>query len=238
MSNHQEPESVADLIRQVIERRQLSQKQLAAELDRSPRLIRKILSGTMKGENTRPALTSLRDTGTVESLPPRRRSKAGQVISVRGKATDGEPTLRVPEDPGGPKKRPGRYRHTTHYAENGDFMSQVGMHHKNPQSRQRANESLKADLLHVARGQARNDKRVSWHLQLDDGTTATLGGKNGYFISDVTRRIRDEFGGDANAFIRDQLSKTKYEKAGVSITNISTTAANARGQADRSKKRR
>ena len=74
-----------DLIRD-LRRKGISTAEIAEELHRSPRMVRKILNGETSGALYRQALQELADTGRLTHVPPRRRRKDGSIAPVRGKA--------------------------------------------------------------------------------------------------------------------------------------------------------
>lgn len=246
--------SVADLVRSIQAEKKLSRAEIADEIGRSPRMVGKLLNGESKGESFREALTSLRDKGAVDRRPPRRRDSHGEIVAVRAKidaehqpqvSADGKktkaPTM-VPEDSGGrwTKKAPNRFGTKNSFADNGDRIYGVTMHKTNKKSRERAVETMVKNLRTVTRSQAKEDKRVSFTATLDNGRIVSIGEKGGYFSSDVLNRIKSEFGGDANAFIMDQIAKV-YPPDGSTdhkITGLNMSVFKAKGQAQHSKKKR
>lgn len=246
---NQDEMSIADLVRHIQEEKKLSRSEIAAELGRSPRMVGKILNGETSGESYREALTSLNEKGSVDRRPPRRRDKAGHIVPVRAKVDkDHQPTMQdghtkapvvVPEETGGRwvKKAPNRFSTKASYADNGDRVYGVTMHKSNKKSRERGINAVLGNLRTVTRSQSHKDKRVNFTATLDNGHVVSFGEKSGYFSSDVLRRITKEFGGDAQAFIMDQIGKAyKGVKMGGNITGLQMNVFEAKGEARTSKK--
>lgn len=197
-------ESVADLVRGVMEVRKLSRADIAAELGRSPRMVGKLLNGESRGESFRAALVSLRDNGVVDRRPPRRRSKDGGIVPVRAKqgaehppvpTPDGSkakaPTV-VPEDTDGRyvSKVPNRFSQSSSYSKDGNRVHQVTMSRTNKDSRARGLKAIMDKLAGVARSQAHRDKKVTFTATLDNGRQVTIGEKGGTYVSQALRSIR------------------------------------------------
>lgn len=198
------PESVADLVRGVMEVRKLSRADIAAELGRSPRMVGKLLNGESRGESFRAALLSLRDNGVVDRRPPRRRSRDGGIVPVRAKqgaehppepAQDGSkvkaPTV-VPEDTDGRyvSKVPNRFSQSSSYSKDGNRVHQVTMSKTNKDSRARGMKAIMGKLAGVARSQAHRDKKVTFTATLDNGRQVTIGEKGGTYVSQALRSIK------------------------------------------------
>ncbi len=199
-----EPESVADIVRGVMETRKLSRADIAAELGRSPRMVSKLLNGESRGESFRAALVSLRDNGTVDRRPPRRRNKNNQLVPVRAKldpehppvaAQDGEkvkaPTV-TPEDTDGRyvTKVPNRFSQKSSYSKDGNRVHQVTMSKTNKNSRMRGLKAIMAKLVGVARSQAHKDKKVTFTATLDNGRQVIIGEKGGTYVSQALQSIK------------------------------------------------
>lgn len=199
-----ESESVADIVRAVMEIRKLSRADIAAELGRSPRMVSKLLNGESRGESFRTALVSLRDNGTVDRRPPRRRNKNDQLVPVRAKldrehppvpTQDGEkvkaPTV-VPEDTDGRyvTKVPNRFSEKSSYSKDGNRVHQVTMSKTNKNSRERGMKAIMGKLAGVARTQAHKDKKVTFTATFDNGRQIIIGEKGGTYISQALRSIK------------------------------------------------
>jgi transcriptional regulator with XRE-family HTH domain len=199
-----EPESVADIVRSVMEGRNLSRADIAAELGRSPRMVGKLLNGESRGESFRAALVSLRDNGIVDRRPPRRRNKNDQLVRVRAKINpehppvavqDGEkakaPTV-VPEDTDGRyvTKVPNRFSEKSSYSKDGNRVHQVTMSKTNKQSRERGMKAIMGKLVGIARSQAHRDKRVTFTATLANGRQVIIGEKGGTYVSQALRSIK------------------------------------------------
>jgi hypothetical protein len=203
-----EGESVADIVRGVMEMRKLSRADIAAELGRSPRMVSKLLNGESRGESFRAALVSLRDNGTVDRRPPRRRNKQNELVPVRARTDrerppvavqDGEkvkaPTV-VPEDTDGRyvSKVPNRFSETSSYSKDGNRVHQVTMSKTNKHSRERGLQAIMGRLAGIARSQAHKDKRVTFTATLDNGRQIVIGEKGGTYVSQALRSIKAEGG--------------------------------------------
>ena len=71
--------------------------EIARELGRSPRMVRKVVRGESTGETYRQALTELHTTGSTQTRPARRRDREGRAVPVRAPRGAGAPVVR-PED--------------------------------------------------------------------------------------------------------------------------------------------
>jgi alkylated DNA nucleotide flippase Atl1 len=204
----EDAESVADIVRAVMEGRRLSRADIAAELGRSPRMVGKLLNGESRGEAFRAALVSLRDNGVVDRRPARRRNREGGLVPVRAKqdaehppviGEDGQrvkaPTV-VPEDTEGRyvSKVPNRFSETSSYSKDGNRVHQVTMSKTNKDSRARGMKAIMGKLASVARSQSHRDKKVTFTATLANGRQVTIGEKNGTYVSQALASIRAEGG--------------------------------------------
>ncbi|MBG6184749.1 transcriptional regulator with XRE-family HTH domain [Arthrobacter sp. CAN_A214] len=195
---------MADIVRGVMQVRKLSRADIAAELGRSPRMVSKLLNGESRGESFRTALVSLRDNGTVDRRPPRRRNKNDQLVPVRAKidrehppvaTQDGEkvkaPTV-VPEDTDGRyvTKVPNRFSEKSSYSKDGNRVHQVTMSKTNKSSRERGMKAIMGKLVGVARTQSHKDKKVTFTATLDNGRQVIIGEKGGTYVSQALRSIK------------------------------------------------
>lgn len=78
----------------------LSVSEIARELGRSPRMIRKVVQGESSGQLYVPALNELVQTGRTQAPPARRRGRDGELVRVRAPRGAAEPTRRPQEDTG------------------------------------------------------------------------------------------------------------------------------------------
>lgn len=242
--------SISDLVKKIQTEKKLSRSELARELGRSPRMVGKLINGESTGESYREALTSLNEKGAVYRRPPRRRDKEGNLVRVRAKidqehqpeTKEGHtkaPTV-VPEETGGRwvKKAPNKFSSKSSYADNGDRVYGVTMHKSNKESRERGLNAVMANIRTVTRSQGHKDKRVNFTATMDDGRVVTIGEKAGYFSSDVLSKINKEFGGNAQAYLIDQINKAyKGTKMGGKITGVQMNVFDAKGQAQNTKKK-
>ncbi|MDR2256182.1 MAG: hypothetical protein LBE25_09315 [Arthrobacter sp.] len=238
------PQNAADLIISAREKFGLSIKDVAESLGRSPRMIRKVLSGESSGAAYVEALQYLNVKGTVREAPERRRNKAGKLVPVRVHESDADKAKRIAEGvekaptavPG--FKPPARFGHKVIYGRDGNRIYESVMKPGSKPSQQRFSKQLVSDLRSIAKSQRTKDKRISFSMRTSDGQEINIGMKSGYFSSDVLARVKNEFGGDVNAFLVDQINKTnRYKlKPGASITDIRMNVTDARGQAQNSRK--
>src|SRR5699024_10971502 len=77
--------SMADLVKRTKKAYGMTWKEMAAQLGRSDRMIRKIANGETSGETFPTSITELYEKGQVETLTPRHRTKSGELARVRRK---------------------------------------------------------------------------------------------------------------------------------------------------------
>ncbi|MGO4298429.1 helix-turn-helix domain-containing protein [Glutamicibacter sp. MCAF14] len=249
-----ENESVADIVRAIQEEKSLSQREIAEELRRNPRMVSKILRGETSGEWYREALTELRDRGEVTKHPGRRRSKSGNIVPVRAKVDEKHPLTKddkgrikapvaVPEETAEgrwTKKPPKRFSNRRAYGSGGDRHYSTTMHPTNADSRSRGISAIHDNVRSVAKSQKNVDKRISLNVTLSNGRMVEVGSKSGYFSSDILRTVKEKFGGDMHKFLIDQIGKTyaadDFEKS--KITGVDMTVFDAKRTPARSRKRR
>lgn len=221
--------SVADMLRRQ-RGRGVSVAELARMLDRSPRMVRKILSGETSGEAYRGAVTQLHERGRVAAPPARRRGKDGHVVAVRAKAAAGGGT-RVPAEP--PRRpRPGRFSESmTPMAGGARQYEFTAPKTRDAKGRQQANATIVSRLRSAAKGQRWDRKKVKFDIQLSNGHSMTVGSKHGYQVSSVLGRSRG-FEGDALGWLKTQVQHRypDLDKSGVRITNLVMTVYNHRDE--------
>lgn len=214
----------------------MSVTEIAAELQRSPRMVRKIVRGETRGEAYRTTLTELVDKGVAQTRPPRRRGRDGQTVRVRAPRASGVAT-RHPDDPGTgtgtppatdagtsgtPTQRPTPATQTTYLA-GGARQYAINVPRTGP-NREAGRVQIMSWLRAAARGQRGGRKNARFTLNLKDGRSITVGGTGGYAVSAALARSKAE-GNDPFAWLNDQiqgryegLSSKPSEIVGVAVT--------------------
>lgn len=214
---------------QYLRGRGISTAEISNELQRSPRMVRKILNGETSGALYRESLEELATTGHTSRVPPRRRRKDGTLAPVRGKRTrSGESRSVVPKDPGGTyvdDKQGGRFRtETTYMAEGGRHIRMSVPKSHGAKGREQANSELVNQVRNAAKGQARDkQKQISATLTFANGRQMQV---NTYNASTMLKRMRDS-GGDALGWFRRE-SKIRYSNLDlddIPITGVSLNVA-------------
>lgn len=235
----------------------ISVAEMARMLDRSPRLVRGVLSGEKRGENLRGAVTELYQRGTVSAPPPRRRGADGHVVPVR--AHGGGTT--TPTGPSTPRPAKGRFTEQTTILPGGGRMVELtAPKTRGTKGRGLANEEIVRAMRRAAQGQRHDRKKVKFKVTTSDGRTFEVGAKGGYQVSSVLRRTKpkkrkqtpteaglermgeaaakaviqaaSDFAGDALGWLKKQAEHryTGMERAGVTITGVTMTVYNHRDE--------
>lgn len=216
--------SAQDLVR-FLRGRGLSTTEIAAELHRSPRMVRKILNGETSGALYRSTLEELATTGRASSVPPRRRLKSGGLVPVRAKAGAKGKTI-VPEDPGGTytsARQGGAMQATTTYMAEGGRQVELRLPKgKTAKGRTLADAEIVKQIRNAAKGQAKeNQKKIRATLTFANGRVMEV---NTYNASTMLQRV-NEAGGSALDWMRGE-SKNRYLNLDVSkepITGVTLT---------------
>ncbi|WP_432576720.1 hypothetical protein [Kineococcus esterisolvens] len=205
----------------------MSLTEIARELQRSPRMVRKIVRGETSGEAYRTTLTELADTGRARTRPARRRDRSGQVVPVRARRGSATPTVRPNEPtpsaaprtpPGGaaPRRRRGEQgvgtvqpAESTTYLPAGARQHSVRVPQRGPH-REVGRQQLSAWLRSAARGQRGGRKNVKFTVHLKDGRVVSVGDKGGYAVSAALSRSRAE-GQDPFAWLNNEI-QARYEE--------------------------
>ncbi|MFI8528481.1 hypothetical protein ACIGB8_28765 [Promicromonospora sukumoe] len=225
----------------------ISVAEMARMLDRSPRLVRAVISGEKKGENLRAAVTELHQRGTVSTPPPRRRGADGHVVPVR--AHGGGTT--APTGPSSPRAPRGKFTEQITVLAGGTRMVEVtAPKTRGTKGREQANEHIVGALRRGAQGQRWSTKKVKFQVTTSDGRTFPVGQKSGYQVSSVLGRATSKkrrptptekelsrlgeaaakatiqaaaaFAGDAMGWLKSQ-AQHRYvgmDKAGTTITGV------------------
>ncbi|WP_432570885.1 hypothetical protein [Kineococcus sp. SYSU DK005] len=208
----------------------MSIAEIAHELNRSPRMVRKIVRGETSGEAYRTTLTELVDTGRATTRPARRRDRTGQVVPVRAPRGATTTTVRPAEQAPAPAAPPpaagagptGRRRRTgqpgtgtaqpttpavppqsTTYLPGGARQHSVRVPQRG-RDREAGRQQVAAWLRAAARGQRAGRKNVRFTVHLTDGRAVTVGDKGGYAVSAALARSRAE-GQDPFAWLNEEI---------------------------------
>lgn len=224
----------------------MSTTEIARELGRSPRMVRKVVRGESSGQLYVAALEELARTGQSRTPPPRRRGRDGQLMRVRAPRGASESTRR-PSDPGTAATQPsgapgstgdtsrsrGRagapptaYSSDTTYLPGGVRQHSVTTPRSNGVGRERARQRLLEILRSAARSQRGGRKNVRFRLTLKNGTTVEVGAKGGYAISKALSRARGE-GDDPFGWLAGEVADRDYHEimsgGGLDIVGVEAT---------------
>lgn len=222
MSQKQTPQQLVQYLRG----RGLSIAEIADELHRSPRMVRKVLDGTSRGELYRTTLEQLAATGRASTVPPRRRTRSGELVRVRGVAAgDGVKSV-TPVDEGGTysgTRQGGRLTASTSYLAGGGRQHELHLPKgKAAKGRGEADSAIVSKVRAAAKGQAReNQKKIRTVLTFANGRVMEV---NEYNASTMLQRIQ-ESGGSALDWLRSEssLRYTNLDVSKVPITGVTMT---------------
>lgn len=229
MSPSNEQLSVGDMLR--IQRGQgVSVAELARMLDRSPRMVNKILRGETSGEAYRAAVTQLHERGQVTTPPARRRGADGHLVGVR--AAGGQ--VVTPQEAPRPKR--GRFsERLTPMAGGARQYHFTAPKTRDAKGRAQANATIVSRLRSAAKGQRWDRKKVKFQITLSSGHSMEVGSKHGYQVSSVLGRSRGgDFAGDALGWLKTQ-AQHRYpdmDARGVVITDLTMTVYNHRDESE------
>lgn len=217
-------QSAQDLVR-FLRGRGVTTSEIAAELRRSPRMVRKILNGETSGALYRDTLEELASTGRVTKVPPRRRLKDGSLMPVRGKAGAESKTV-IPEDPGGrytENPQGGRMQiSTTYMAEGGRQIDAKIPKGRTAKGRTQANVDLVQMIRNAAKGQAKDkQKQITARVTFANGRQMEV---NTYNASTMLKRV-NEAGGDTLGWLARE-SELRYVNLDVSEVPITGVTLN------------
>lgn len=199
----------------------LSVREIAGELQRDPRMVRKVLNGETSGAHYRATLLELASTGRATNVPARRRTRDGKVVRVRA-AGGGESV--TPPDTGGrytDAKQGGRYASTTYMAGEGRQIEVRIPKGKNTKGRAAATAELESRIRAASRGQAHDQKRVRFALTFANGRRMEV---NDYNASTLLKRIGGA-GGDTLGWLTNQMAEryANLDTGGTPITGVTMT---------------
>lgn len=219
--------SAQDLVRE-LRGRGLTNTEIAGELQRSPRMVRKILNGETSGQLYTQTLLELATTGKSSTVPPRRRRSDNSLVPVR--APQGSKTKSVtPPDTWGQytgKQQGGRLRSTTYLGGGGRQHELSIPKGKTAKGRQDANVEIVRHVRSAALGQAKEtQKLVRATLTFGDGRVMQV---NSYNASTMLQRIR-ESGGEPLEWLRKESQEryTNLDVSKVPITGVTLTVYEA-----------
>lgn len=226
-------DSVSDLnpqqLIQQLRSRGVSIPEISRVLGRNSRMIYKVFRGESKGDLYKPALEDLARDGWTDKIPPRRRSKNGELVKVRAPHGAPEATI-TPVDKGGryaAGKQGGRFREDTAFGPNGRRRHQLHIPKKGKVGRAQANDELLRLARSAARGQSKDtQKRVNVELTFANGRRMSL---RDYNASTLLDRFQHQGGGDPLSWLTEQaldrypnLDVTKEPITGISLTVVNT----------------
>lgn len=218
---------------QTLRGRGLTYRELGNELQRDPRMIRKVLDGEIPGRPYVQTLRELVDNGQAETLPPRRRNKAGEIVRVRG--TERGKSV-IPQDTGGrytDEKQGGRYVKTAYGRDGVRIINTRIPKGKNTKGRAAATNDLLDSVRSAARGQSKTtQKRVTMRVTFANGRTMEV---NDYNASTLLDRINTHGAKDILGWLTGQMSK-RYSNLDTSTQAITGVTMNvySKDRTDRS----
>lgn len=228
MASSDDTRTARELIQQ-LRGRGISNAEIARELQRDPRMVRKVLNGETPGTNYVQTLRELADTGHANTVPARRRNKAGEVVRVRAGRAAGTSSV-APADTGGrytDAPQGGRYTSTS-YGREGVRIHQVSIPKgKKTKGRAEATRDLLGMVRSAARGQSKDtQRRVKIRLTFANGRQMEV---NDYNASTLLNRINEHGEKDALGWLAGQMSKryTNLDTAQQSITGVTLNVYSA-----------
>lgn len=199
--------------------RGITNTEIAGELGRDPRMIRKVLNGETSGNAYRGALYELATTGRVTSQPARRRGRDGTLVKVRA-GRDAKTKTVTPEDRSGRytnERQGGRFRSTT-YLGGGGRQHELHVPKGNTaKGRQDATKHLIDTIRSASRGQAHDtQKRIRATLTFANGRVMEV---KDYNASTLLDRVNHASNGDALTWLTEQTAE-RYANLDTSKTPI------------------
>jgi hypothetical protein len=217
--------SARELI-QELRGRGVSTTEIARELRRDPKMVRKVLNGETSGALYVDTLRELVTTGRATTVPPRRRDRDGNLVPVRTKAGS-ETKSAIPEDTGGrytSDKQGGRFQTRTTYMGGGGRQHEINLPKgKTAKGRTAAETELLRLTRAAARGQSKDtQKRIRLQLTYANGRVMEV---NDYNASSLLNRFNQLGGGNPLHWLASQ-SAERYANLDVSkvpITGVTMT---------------
>lgn len=225
--------SIAELVTRTKHDYGMTWGEMASQLGRSDRMVRKLARGESSGESFRQSLTELYSSGRVDHLTPRRRNADQHLVPVRAKR-GGDTTTRVPTDTRGRRMasvRRGRFNVApTQHLGGGNRIEEIEMPAKGKQGRKKAWAAFDEKMLRATQSQAQKDKRVRVTIITQDADgqrrSYEIGTKSGFHASDVRADIKSDHGGSSEGWAAYQLSAV-YPDTGGSIVGVRLNVADA-----------
>lgn len=217
--------SARELI-QELRGRGVTTAEIASELRRDPKMVRKVLNGETSGAIYTATLRELATTGRATTIPPRRRDSSGNLVPVRTKAGAATKTT-VPEDTGGRytnERQGGRLQTDTTYLGGGGRQHELKIPKgKTAKGRTAAETELLRLTRAAARGQSKDtQKRVRLQLTYANGRVMEV---NDYNASTLLNRFNQLGGGNPLDWLAAQ-SAERYANLNVGkvpITGVTMT---------------
>lgn len=221
---------------QALRGRGVSTTEIARELRRDPKMVRKVLNGETSGAHYTTTLRELANTGRATTIPPRRRGRDGTIVPVRTAAGSKTRTV-IPEDTGGRytgEKQGGRLQTATTYLQGSGRQHEIKLPKgKAAKGRAAAEDELLRLTRAAARGQSKDtQKRVRLQLTYANGRVMEV---NDYNASSLLSRFNQLGGGNPLHWLAAQ-SAQRYKNLDVSkvpITGVTMTVYDAQ-RTDRS----
>lgn len=225
---------MAELVRRTKETYRLTWQDMAEQVGRSDRMLRKIARGETSGETFRQSLTELYERGQVETLPPRRRTKDGKLARVRSKRGAGQKSV-TPADTRGkyaPTVKRGRFSHSMTALPEGNRLHHIDMPRtRRSEGRKKGLEAFDTTMLKIAKSQARADKRVKVSVTVEDEQghrrQYQIGSKSGFHASDVRSDIRTDHGGSPEGWFQRQLDAVYPDTGSYTVVGVDINEHNA-----------
>lgn len=221
MARSTDTRTARELIQQ-LRGRGVTNAEIARELQRDPRMVRKVLNGETPGTNYVQTLRELADTGHANTVPARRRNKAGEVVRVRANRKAGTSSV-APADTGGrytEAPQGGRYTSTS-YGREGVRVHQVSIPKgKKTKGRSEATRDLLGMVRSAARAQSKDtQRRVKITLTFANGRQMEV---KDYNASTLLDRMNKQGEKNALGWLASQMSKryTNLDTAQQSITGV------------------
>lgn len=205
MSEHDEERmSVADIIGELLAFG-MTQREIAENIGRVPRMVRKVIRGESSGELYRECLQALYDTGRKQPPVPRLTDKDGKPRKVRAKAGSEEKT-RIPDDPAVDPQRSTWTMPGVTYLQGGQRKYLYDLPTTTDEAGKAALTEAHRDMTNENRRRSQGRNRGKFRVTLQGGASVLLGGRSGYKVSHMHKKLREDFGGDWNAWAKDQMS--------------------------------
>lgn len=226
--------SMSELVKETKSAYGLTWADMAEQLGRSDRMIRKIANGESSGESYRTSLTELYERGQVETMTPRQRNKHGELRRVRTKRGSDSKSV-VPADTRGKrvgKVKRGKFSHSETNLAAGNKLHHIEMPRSaRSEGRKKGLASIKGALQKITKSQARADKRVKLSITVEDDRGVRkqyqVGSKSGYHASDILSDTRTDHGGNIEGWLSRQLDAVYPDLGNQKIVAVDMNAFNA-----------